>query len=79
MAQFLIAHMNQGQVNGVQLLEPETVALMHGQHVLSSADVGMQASGLASVAKCRPPARPGRSAKVTGSQPSSTGSARSTM
>jgi hypothetical protein len=29
LAQFLIAHMNQGQINGFQLLKPETVELMH--------------------------------------------------
>ena len=33
LAQFLIAHMNQGQINGFQLLKPETVELMHKQTV----------------------------------------------
>jgi CubicO group peptidase (beta-lactamase class C family) len=33
MAQFMIAHMNQGRANGVQLLQPETVALMHQEAV----------------------------------------------
>jgi CubicO group peptidase (beta-lactamase class C family) len=45
MAQFLIAHMNQGQVGDVQLLEPETVAEMHKARVTSSADLGMAAAG----------------------------------
>ena len=29
LAQFLIAHMNHGQINGFQLLKPETVERMH--------------------------------------------------
>jgi len=29
LAQFLIAHMNHGQINGFQLLKPETIELMH--------------------------------------------------
>ncbi|MDH5375535.1 MAG: beta-lactamase family protein [Candidatus Bathyarchaeota archaeon] len=29
LAQFLVAHMNHGQINGFQLLKPETVELMH--------------------------------------------------
>jgi CubicO group peptidase (beta-lactamase class C family) len=33
MAQFMIALMNQGQANGFQLLQPETVALMHKRAV----------------------------------------------
>jgi CubicO group peptidase (beta-lactamase class C family) len=45
MAQFVIAHMNQGQVGDVQLLEPETVAEMHKARVTSSADLGMAAAG----------------------------------
>lgn len=45
LAQFLIAHMNQGQLGDVQLLEPETVALMHEARVETSADVGMEAAG----------------------------------
>jgi CubicO group peptidase (beta-lactamase class C family) len=45
MAQFVIAHLNQGQVGDVQLLEPETVAEMHGPKVFSKADLGMEAYG----------------------------------
>jgi CubicO group peptidase (beta-lactamase class C family) len=45
MAQFLIAHMNQGQAGAVQILEPETVIEMHRPRVRSSADLGMEASG----------------------------------
>jgi CubicO group peptidase (beta-lactamase class C family) len=45
LAQFLIAHMNQGEVDGVRLLEPETVELMHDRHTLSNADIGQEAYG----------------------------------
>jgi CubicO group peptidase (beta-lactamase class C family) len=33
LARFMIAHMNDGRINGVQLLEPESVGLMHGRAV----------------------------------------------
>ena len=45
MAQFIIAHLNQGQVGDVQLLEPETMAEMHKPRVSSKADLGMEAYG----------------------------------
>jgi CubicO group peptidase (beta-lactamase class C family) len=38
LAQFLLAHMNQGKVNGVQILKPETIELMHKK--LSTSGVG---------------------------------------
>ncbi|MFB0504571.1 MAG: serine hydrolase domain-containing protein [Candidatus Bathyarchaeia archaeon] len=46
LAQFLIAHMNQGQTNGFQLLKPETVELMHKQTVTFSDQSLMVAYGL---------------------------------
>jgi CubicO group peptidase (beta-lactamase class C family) len=49
MAQFLIAHMNQGQVDGAQLLEPEMVALMHTPAVtfpVGRADLNQVSYGL---------------------------------
>jgi CubicO group peptidase (beta-lactamase class C family) len=46
LARFMIAHLNGGQVDGVQLLEPETVALMHQQEVASSAVTNMVSTGL---------------------------------
>lgn len=45
MAQFLIAHLNQGRAGDVQLLRPETVTEMHRPRVYSSADLGMEAYG----------------------------------
>jgi len=48
LAQFLIAHMNQGQSNGIQVLHPETVNLMH-QSALSTSgrgDFGQVGAGL---------------------------------
>ena len=45
MAQFLIAHLNQGQVRDVQLLTPEMMAEMHKPRVYSNADLGMEAYG----------------------------------
>lgn len=45
MAQFVIAHLNQGQVGDVQLLTPEMMAEMHKPRVYSSADLGMEAYG----------------------------------
>jgi CubicO group peptidase (beta-lactamase class C family) len=45
MAQFVIAHLNQGRVGDVHLLAPETVAEMHKARVHSSADLGMEAYG----------------------------------
>jgi CubicO group peptidase (beta-lactamase class C family) len=46
LAQFMIAHLNQGQVVDTLLLEPETVALMHRQAVAASGDVGMKGYGM---------------------------------
>jgi CubicO group peptidase (beta-lactamase class C family) len=49
MAQFAIAQMNQGQAGGVQLLEPETVALMQEEAVtfpLGRGDLNQFAYGL---------------------------------
>jgi CubicO group peptidase (beta-lactamase class C family) len=45
LAQFVIAHLNQGRVGEVQVLEPETVARMHQARVYSTADLGMEAYG----------------------------------
>jgi CubicO group peptidase (beta-lactamase class C family) len=45
MAQFLIAHLNQGRVGDAQLLAPETIDLMHKPKTFDSADVGMEAYG----------------------------------
>jgi CubicO group peptidase (beta-lactamase class C family) len=45
MAQFVIAHLNQGQAGDVQLLAPERVAEMHKPWVQSKADLGMEAYG----------------------------------
>jgi CubicO group peptidase (beta-lactamase class C family) len=45
MAQFVIAHLNQGQAGGVQLLTPEMTTEMHKPWVYSSADLGMEAYG----------------------------------
>ena len=45
MARFTIAHLNRGQVDGYQLLQPETVALMHRQKVDAAVDVGMAGYG----------------------------------
>jgi CubicO group peptidase (beta-lactamase class C family) len=45
-AQFLIAHMNDGQSNGYQLLLPETVALMHRQVVHGGGDFMMAGTGM---------------------------------
>jgi CubicO group peptidase (beta-lactamase class C family) len=45
LAQFVIAHLNQGQVGDVQLLDPKTVAEMHKARVSSTADLGMEAYG----------------------------------
>ncbi|MDH5440257.1 MAG: beta-lactamase family protein [Candidatus Bathyarchaeota archaeon] len=46
LAQFLIAHMNQGQTRGFQLLKPETVELMHKQTVSFSDQSLMVGYGL---------------------------------
>jgi CubicO group peptidase (beta-lactamase class C family) len=49
LAQFMIAHMNQGQAGGVQLLQPETVALMHERAVsfpLGQGDLNQVSYGL---------------------------------
>ncbi len=45
MAQFVIAHLNQGLVGDVQLLAPEMMAEMHKARVYSKADLGMEAYG----------------------------------
>jgi CubicO group peptidase (beta-lactamase class C family) len=45
MAQFVIAHLNQGRVGHVQLLTPEMVAEMHKPRAYSNADLGMEAYG----------------------------------
>lgn len=49
LAQFMIAHLNQGQVDGARLLEPETIALMQEKAVsfpLGRADLNQVAYGL---------------------------------
>jgi CubicO group peptidase (beta-lactamase class C family) len=49
LAQFMIAHMNQGRAGGVELLQPETVALMHKRAVtfpVGRGDLNQIASGL---------------------------------
>jgi CubicO group peptidase (beta-lactamase class C family) len=46
LAQFMIAHLNRGQVDGTPLLKPETVALMQRQAVAASSDVGMKGYGM---------------------------------
>ena len=49
LAQFVIAHLNQGQVGGVQLLEPETIELMQEQAVsfpLGRGDLNQVSYGL---------------------------------
>jgi CubicO group peptidase (beta-lactamase class C family) len=45
MAQFLIAHLNQGRVGDVQLLAPETINLMHSPKTFDSGDVGQVGYG----------------------------------
>jgi CubicO group peptidase (beta-lactamase class C family) len=45
LARFMIAHMNEGRVGDIQILDPETVALMHAPAVKTSTDIGMAASG----------------------------------
>jgi CubicO group peptidase (beta-lactamase class C family) len=45
LAQFMIAHMNDGRHEDYQLLEPETAALMHQPAVPTTAALGMRASG----------------------------------
>ena len=46
MARFLTAHINSGEIDGFQLLRPETVALMHGEAVQASADFMMVSYGM---------------------------------
>jgi CubicO group peptidase (beta-lactamase class C family) len=46
LARFMIAHLNEGRLDGTQLLEPETVALMHEQVVASAAVTNMVSTGL---------------------------------
>jgi CubicO group peptidase (beta-lactamase class C family) len=45
LAQFVIAHLNEGQVGDFQLLTPEMMAGIHEPRVYSSADLGMEAYG----------------------------------
>lgn len=46
LARFLIAHMNGGRSVGFQLLQPETVALMHSQAVEGGGDFMMAGTGM---------------------------------
>jgi CubicO group peptidase (beta-lactamase class C family) len=46
LAKFLIAHMNDGQSGGYQLLQPETVALMHSPVVRGGGDFMMSGGGM---------------------------------
>jgi CubicO group peptidase (beta-lactamase class C family) len=46
LARFLIAHMNEGKSNGHQLLQPETMALMHRQVVQGGGDFMMTGTGM---------------------------------
>jgi len=46
LARFMIANLNNGQINGTQLVKPETVALLHNQVVSSSAVTNMVSTGL---------------------------------
>jgi CubicO group peptidase (beta-lactamase class C family) len=49
LAQFTIAHMTQGQAGGVQILEPQTMALMHEEAVtfpLGYGDLNQVSCGL---------------------------------
>ena len=46
LAQFLIAHMSGGQSGDFQLLQPETVALMHSQAVRGGGDFMMAGTGM---------------------------------
>lgn len=45
LSRFLIVHMNEGILGNVQILKPQSVALMHEAAVKASADIGMEASG----------------------------------
>jgi CubicO group peptidase (beta-lactamase class C family) len=46
LARFMIANLNNGQINGTQLVKPETVALLHNQVVSSTAVTNMVSTGL---------------------------------
>jgi CubicO group peptidase (beta-lactamase class C family) len=46
LARFMIANLNNGQINGTQLVEPETVTLLHNQVVSSTAVTNMVSTGL---------------------------------
>ena len=46
LARFMIANLNNGQINGTQLVKPETVTLLHNQVVSSSAVTNMVSTGL---------------------------------
>ena len=45
LAQFMIAHMNNGRHGDNQILEPRTTAMMHSPAISTTADLGMAASG----------------------------------
>jgi CubicO group peptidase (beta-lactamase class C family) len=46
LARFMIANLNSGQINGTQLVKPETVSLLHNQVVSSTAVTNMISTGL---------------------------------
>jgi len=46
LARFMIANLNNGQIDGTQLVKPETVSLLHNQVVSSSAVTNMVSTGL---------------------------------
>ena len=46
LAQFMIANLNEGRVNGAQLLRPETIAWMHEQVVPATGVTNMVSTGL---------------------------------
>ena|GEM_PF-781206 len=46
LAQFMVANLNNGQINGTQLVKPETVSLLHNQVVSSTAVTNMVSTGL---------------------------------
>jgi len=46
LARFMIANLNNGQIDGTQLVKPETVTLLHNQVVSSTAVTNMASTGL---------------------------------
>ena len=46
LARFMIANLNNGQMNGTQLVKPETVTLLHNQVISSTAVTNMVSTGL---------------------------------